>query len=119
VGKNTNEAKKRVDKVFLFTSLLNYLLGVEMFFLTFMGFPHMQSLGQSAQWAMVYKVVPVGFFISIFGFVMIIVSLVKTRVVTPETIAASKFSNKVLITISGLVLCLAIYETLVVAGIVR
>ena len=113
------EGKKRINKVFLFTSLFNYVIGVAIFLLPTYGFPYLKSLPNSEGWQIAYQPFTIGFLISLIGFTMTLKALVSRKVPTPELVAARKVSNKVLIGISGLVLCVAIYEVLVVTGIVR
>jgi hypothetical protein len=115
----SGEGKKRINKVFLFTSLLNYVIGVAIFFLPTYGFPYLKGLPNSEGWQIAYQPFTIGFLISLIGFTMILRSLFIRKISTPELIAARKVSNKVLIAISGLVLCIALYETLLVAGVLR
>ncbi|NBR65523.1 MAG: hypothetical protein EBT65_06265 [Actinobacteria bacterium] len=119
VSKIPIEGKKSINKVLFFTSLFNWVIGVMVFFLPTYKFSYLNSLPTSEGWKIAYQPFSIGFLISIIGCGMTFGSLLRRRVRTPELIAARKVSNIVLLALSGVVLCIAIYETFLVSGVVR
>jgi hypothetical protein len=111
--------KKTINKAFLITSILNWLLGTEIMMLIYMGFPYVKSLTQSEGWALWYRVVPLGFFIGFIGFVMTINALASRKVETPELISARKTSRIFLFLLTGGIAIIALIQTLQVSGVMK
>ena len=103
----------------MITSISNWLLGTEIMMLTFMGFPYFKSLTLTGSWAAVYRTVPLGFFIGLFGFVITIKALLSRKVETPELILARKTSRIFLFLLTGGMAIIALIQSLQVSGVMK
>lgn len=111
--------KKQPNWISVWTSLLNLLLSVWIFFVPYIGIKNMSKLEYSTQISIVFQT---AFPAAIAGFVFFwatIVAITIRRVPTPESLEADTKKNRKSVVVSSVVVLWAIYATVLVATAVE